>query len=63
MSYIRKEIEVALKKTNEVMKQKFDSNKRPKQQFNTRDLVWIDKIHYNIDQPPLSSPKLWMGNS
>ena len=39
MSYIKKEIEVALKKTNEVMKQKFDSNKRPKQQFNTRDLV------------------------
>ena len=29
MSHMRKEVEVALKKTNEVMKQKFDSNKGP----------------------------------
>ena len=51
MSHMRKEVEVALKKTNEVMKQKFDSNKGPEWQFNTGDLVWVDGTHYNTDRP------------
>ena len=29
MSHIRKEVEEALKRTNEVMKQKFNKNKEP----------------------------------
>jgi len=39
MSHMRKEVKETLKRTNEMMKQKFNKNKEPKQQFDIEDLV------------------------
>ena len=39
MSCMRKEVEEALKRTNEMMKQKFNKNKGPERQFDIGDLV------------------------
>ena len=50
MSHMRKEVEEALKRTNKVMKQKFNKNKEPEWQFDIGDLVWIDGTHYNMGQ-------------
>jgi len=47
---IRAEVETALKRTNEVMKKKWDIKKKPEVEQKKGDLVWVDAIHYNTDQ-------------
>ena len=48
---IRNEVEEALKKTNTVMKKKWDVKKKSEVEQKNRDLVWVDAAHYNTDQP------------
>jgi len=48
---IRNKIEMALKKTNKIMKRKWDAKKKPEVEQKSGDLVWIDTVHYSIDQP------------
>jgi len=44
-------VEEALKKTNAVMKKKWDTKKKSEVEWKNRDLVWVDTPHYNTDQP------------
>ena len=46
---IRNEVESALKKTNEMMKRKWDLKRKPEVEQLSRDLVWVDTMYYNID--------------
>jgi len=48
---IRDKVKSVLKKTNEMIKRKWDSKRKPETKRLSRDLVWVDAIHYNIDQP------------
>jgi len=48
---IRDEVESALKKTNEMIKRKWNSKRKPEVEQSSRDLVWVDMTHYNSDQP------------
>ena len=48
---IRDEVESTLKKTNETMKRKWDSKKKPEVERLSGDLVWVDVMHYNSGQP------------
>jgi len=48
---IRNEVEEALKKTNTVMKKKWDAKKKLEVKQKNGDLVWVDAAHYNTDQP------------
>jgi len=48
---IRSKVEEALKKTNAVMKKKWDAKKKLGVEWKNRDLVWVDVAHYNTDQP------------
>jgi len=48
---IRNEVEMALKKTNKIMKRKWDAKKKPEVEQKSGDLVWIDAAYYSIDQP------------
>jgi len=48
---IREKVNSALKKTNETMKRKWDSKRKPETERSSRDLVWVDVMHYNTDQP------------
>jgi len=48
---IRDEVEAALKKTNKTMKRKWDLKKKLGAERSTRDLVWVDAMHYNSGQP------------
>ena len=48
---IRDKVELALKKTNEMIKRKQDSKRKPETERSSRDLVQVDVIHYNTDQP------------
>jgi len=47
---IRSEVELALKKTNETMKRKWDSKRKSEVEQSDRDLVWVDTAYYNTDQ-------------
>jgi len=51
MSRVRKGVELALKRTNETIKQKFNTHKRNRHEFGIEDLVWVDGTHYNTDRP------------
>ena len=44
-------MEEALKKTNAVMKKKWDAKKKSEVEWKNGDLVWVDTPHYNTDQP------------
>jgi len=46
---IRSEVEEALKKTNAIMKKKWDAKKKSEVEQKNRDLVWVDTAYYNID--------------
>jgi len=48
---IRNKVEEALKKTNEMMKKKWDTKKKSKIKQKNGDLVWVDATHYSTDQP------------
>jgi len=48
---IRNEVEEALKKTNVMMKKKWDIKKKSEIEQKKGDLVWVDAAHYNTDQP------------
>lgn len=48
---IRDKVEVALKRTNEIMKKKQDTKKKPEVECPNGDLVQMDVMHYNINQP------------
>jgi len=48
---IRDEVESTLKKTNETMKRKWNSKKKPEVERSSGDLVWVDAMHYNSGQP------------
>jgi len=48
---IRSGVETALKKTNKVIKRKWDAKKKPEVEQKSGDLVWVDVAHYNTDQP------------
>jgi len=48
---IRSGVEMALKKTNEVMKKKWDTKKKPEVKQKSGNLVWVDAAHYNMNQP------------
>jgi len=48
---IRNKVEEALKKTNAMMKKKWDVKKKPEIERRNRELVWVDVAHYSTDQP------------
>jgi len=48
---IRNKVEEALKKTNVMMKKKWDTKKKSEIKWKNGDLVWVDAAHYNTDQP------------
>jgi len=48
---IRNEIKEALKKTNVIMKKKWDAKKKSEIEQKKEDLVWVDAVHYNMNQP------------
>ena len=48
---IRSRVEIALRKTNKVMKKKQDAKKKPEVKRKSSDLVWVNAAHYNINQP------------
>jgi len=48
---IRNEVAEALKKTNVMMKKKWDAKKKSEIEQKKGDLVWVDVAHYNTDQP------------
>jgi len=48
---IRNEVEEALKKTNVMMKKKWDTKKKSKIKRKEGDLVWVDATYYSMDQP------------
>jgi len=48
---IRSGVEMALKKTNKVMKKKWDAKKKPEVEQKSSDLVWVDAGYYNTNQP------------
>ena len=48
---IRSEVEEALKKTNAIMKKKWDAKKKLEVKQKNGDLVWVDMAHYNTDKP------------
>jgi len=41
----------ALKKTNVMMKKKWDAKKKSEIERKKGDLVWVDVAYYNTDQP------------
>jgi len=47
MKRTKREVKIALEKTNKVMKWKFNVRKKTKIDFQKRDLVWVDGLHYN----------------
>jgi len=48
---IRNEVEEILKKTNAMIKKKWDAKKKLEVEQKNEDLVWVDAAHYNTDQP------------
>ena len=48
---IRNEVKEALKKTNVMMKKKWDTKKKLEIKQKNGDLVWVDVAHYSTDQP------------
>ena len=44
-------MEEALKKTNTVMKKRWDAKKKLEVERKNGELVWVDTAHYNTDQP------------
>jgi len=48
---IRSGVETALRKTNKVIKKKWDAKKKPEVERKSGDLVWVDAAHYNTNQP------------
>jgi len=48
---IRNKVKEALKKTNVMMKKKWDAKKKLKIEQKNGDLVWVDAAHYSTDQP------------
>ena len=47
---IRSRVEMALKKTNKVMKKKWNAKKKPEVEWKSGNLVWVDVAHYNMNQ-------------
>jgi len=58
---IRDEVESALKKTNETMKRKWDLKRKPETEQLSGDLIWVDTMHYNTDQPLKKLLTKWLG--
>jgi len=48
---IRNKVEEVLKKTNVIMKKKWDAKKKSEIERKNGDLVWVDVAHYSTDQP------------
>jgi len=48
---IRNKVEEVLKKTNMMMKKKWDAKKKLEVERKNGDLVWVDATHYSTDQP------------
>ena len=46
---IRNEVEETLKKTNTVIKKKWDAKKKSEVKQKNGNLVWVDAAHYNTD--------------
>jgi len=47
MERTKREVKMALEKTNKVMEQKFNVGKKTEIDFQKGDLVWVDGLHYN----------------
>jgi len=47
MERTKREVKIALEKTNEVMERKFNVRKKTEIDFQKGDLVWVDGSHYN----------------
>ena len=58
---IRNQVEGALKKTNAMMKKKWDAKKKPEIEWKNRELVWVDAAHYSTDQPSKKLSAKWLG--
>lgn len=54
-------VEAVLKRTNEMMKRKWDAGRKPEIERKKGDLVWIDAAHYNTDQPSKKLSAKWLG--
>jgi len=48
---IRSGVEMALKKTNEVIKKRWNAKKKLEVEQKSSNLVWVDAAHYNMNQP------------
>jgi len=48
---IRNEVKEALKKTNVMMKKKWDAKKKSEVERKNGDLVWVIATYYSTDQP------------
>jgi len=51
MRTMRREVEEALRKTNQIMKERFNKKKGNEKEFAAGELVWIDGSQYNDGQP------------
>jgi len=51
MRTMRREVEEALRKMNQIMKERFNKKKRNKKEFVAGELVWINGSQYNDRQP------------
>jgi len=51
MERTKREVKMALEKTNKVMEQKFNVGKKTEIDFQKGDLVWVDGSHYNDGRP------------
>jgi len=48
---MRQEVKEALKKTNEIIKRKFDGKKRSKQENRAGELIWVDGSNLSGSHP------------
>jgi len=51
MKWTKKEVKMALEKTNKVIEWKLNVGKKTEIDFQKGDLVWIDGFHYNDRRP------------
>jgi len=51
MERTKREVKMALEKTNEVIERKFNVGKKTEIDFQKGDLVWVDGLHYNDERP------------
>jgi len=51
MERTKREVKMALEKTNKVIEQKFNIRKKTEIDFQKGDLVWVDESYYNDECP------------